>query len=116
MNLLTRKDVDFTDAHLWSANAKFHTSIPVRKLAELIPLLTMFSIKFYSHEREHGADVTVHVTLQVEKFEPEITCNGIKSLFAHIGKLGYRITMEYEKICVVLDSNFRIEERWHSDN
>lgn len=116
MNLLTRKEVDFTDAHLWSANAKFHTSMPVRKLAELMPLLTTFSIKLDAHEREHDGEIPTHVTLQVERFEPEITCNDIKTMFAHIGKLGSRITMEYEKVCVVLDSNFRIDERWPSDN
>lgn len=116
MNLVNRKDVDFTDAHLWSANAKFHTSITVSKIHELVPFLSAFNIEILSHGRDHNPDLGVQVTFTPEKFEPEVTCREIKNLFAFYAKLGGRITMEYERICVLINpNNLVIEERWSSE-
>lgn len=119
MDLTNKNKVDFKDAHLWAADAKFFCSIPVAKLSFIMPCLAGMRLTIHPFlDFDPAADlakwgVTVEAVPIVDV--APFTCDEINKFLKIAHAIGSRPTIEHDGHVALLATDGTILERWEAD-
>jgi hypothetical protein len=118
MDLTNKANVDFKDAHLWAADAKFFCSVVIKLLPEFFNLLagcklTVHPFLTFDHDDVFPYTVTLEMTPIIDA--APYTCDQINLFLKTCAKLNCRPTIEHDGFVALLDSEGTILERWEAD-